>query len=201
MAFREVMVTEVREVLRAWLAGNGLRRVAEQAGVDRKTARRYVQAAEAAGLVRESGQAQLTDELIGQVVQEVRPARPGGYGEAWQTLEPWTEQVTGWVRNGLTIVKIGVLLERHGVPVPYRTLHRFATERCGYGRGRTTVPVADGEPGAECQLDFGRMGLVYDPSKGGSPRRAGAGVHRGVFATHVRVAVVRADPHRGDRRV
>ena len=45
MAFREVAVTEIREVLRAWLSGAGLRRVAEQAGVDRKTARRYVQAA------------------------------------------------------------------------------------------------------------------------------------------------------------
>jgi hypothetical protein len=39
MAFREVAVTEIREVLRAWLAGAGLRRVAEQAGVDRKTVR------------------------------------------------------------------------------------------------------------------------------------------------------------------
>jgi len=41
MGFREVAVTEIREVLRAWLAGAGLRRVAERAGVDRKTARRY----------------------------------------------------------------------------------------------------------------------------------------------------------------
>jgi hypothetical protein len=40
MAFREVAVTEIREVLRAWLAGTGLRKVAAQAGVDRKTARR-----------------------------------------------------------------------------------------------------------------------------------------------------------------
>ena len=42
MAFREVAVIEIREVLRAWLAGAGLRQVAAQAGVDRKTARRYV---------------------------------------------------------------------------------------------------------------------------------------------------------------
>ena len=42
MAFREVAVVEIREVLRAWLSGSGLRKVAEQAGVDRKTARRYV---------------------------------------------------------------------------------------------------------------------------------------------------------------
>jgi hypothetical protein len=36
MAFREVAVTEIREVLRAWLAGAGLRQVAAQAGVDHK---------------------------------------------------------------------------------------------------------------------------------------------------------------------
>ena len=40
MAFREVAVTEIREVLRAWLAGAGLRQVAARAGADRKTARR-----------------------------------------------------------------------------------------------------------------------------------------------------------------
>ena len=78
MAFREVAVTEIREVLRAWLAGAGLRQVAAQAGVDRKTARRYVQAAVEAGLAREAGAGQLSDELIGQVAEVVRPVRPGG---------------------------------------------------------------------------------------------------------------------------
>ena len=43
MAFREVAVVEFREALRAWLAGAGLRKVADRAGADRKTARRYVQ--------------------------------------------------------------------------------------------------------------------------------------------------------------
>ncbi|MGO8887412.1 MAG: hypothetical protein ACLPUO_25960 [Streptosporangiaceae bacterium] len=48
-------MTEIREVLRAWLAGAGLRQIAGQAGVDRKTARRYVEAAVAAGLARDGG--------------------------------------------------------------------------------------------------------------------------------------------------
>jgi hypothetical protein len=42
VGFREVGVVDVREVLRGWLEGAGLRKVAERAGVDRKTARRYV---------------------------------------------------------------------------------------------------------------------------------------------------------------
>jgi len=166
MAFREVSVIEVREVLRGWLAGAGLRTVAAQAGVDRKTARRYVQAAEAVGVTREGGWSQITDEVVGEIVAAVCPARPGGHGSAWEVLAGEAEQITTWVDQGLTVVKIGVLLGRRGVVVPYRTLHRFCVQRCGFGRSAPTVRVADGEPGAECQIDFGKMGLLYDPASG-----------------------------------
>ena len=147
MAFREVAVTEIREVLRAWLAGAGLRRVAEQAGVDRKTARRYVEVAVGAGLARDGGEGQLTDELIGQVAEVVRPVRPGGHGQAWGQLEARRGEVEALVKKDLTVVKIGVLLQRQGAVVPYRTLHRFCAERCGYGLAASTVRVADGDPG------------------------------------------------------
>jgi hypothetical protein len=85
-AFREV-VSESPEVLPAWLSGAGLRRVAERVGVDRRTARRYVEAAQAAGLVRDGGEDQLPPGPIGQVVEAVRPARHGGDGPTWQALE------------------------------------------------------------------------------------------------------------------
>src|SRR5580693_5965563 len=75
MVFREVSVIEGREALRAWLAGKSERAVAVQAGVDRKTSRRYVRAAVAAGLSRDGGEGQLTDELIGQVVSVVLAER------------------------------------------------------------------------------------------------------------------------------
>ena len=60
MAFREVLVTQVREVLRAWLAGAGKRPAARRAGVDVKTAARYIRAAQAAGLARDGDESQLT---------------------------------------------------------------------------------------------------------------------------------------------
>jgi hypothetical protein len=50
MAFREVQVHEIREVLRLWLRGEGLRSAERLAGLDRKTVRRYVAAAQACGL-------------------------------------------------------------------------------------------------------------------------------------------------------
>ena len=79
MGFREVRW--LRFVRCCGLAGGrGLRTVAERAGVDRKTARRYVEAAEAAGVVRDGGVGAVTDEVIGAVVAAVRPARPDGHG-------------------------------------------------------------------------------------------------------------------------
>ena len=153
MAFREVLVTQVKEVLRAWLAGAGKRPAARRAGVDVKTAARYIHAAQAAGLARDRDESQLSDELLGQVVAAVRPARPAGHGASWEALVPVTAEVTGWVKDGLTLVKIGELVERRGIAVPYRTLARFAAAECGYSSSRqqVTVPVADGEPGEEVQ--------------------------------------------------
>ena len=195
MGFREVSVVEVREVLRAWLEpGVGLRKAAERAGVDRKTARRYVEAAQAAGLAREASPDAVTDELIGLVVEAVRPARPGGHGPAWQMLLGHEEQIRAWVsgvdldgvkQEPLSVVKIEQLLARQGVPVPYRTLHRFAVERCGFGTGRgTTVRVADGDPGVECQLDFAAMGLLLDPETG-RRRKVHALIFTAVLSRHM----------------
>jgi transposase len=162
MAFREVSVVQVREALRRWLKGDGERPIAAGVGVDRKTARRYITAAVELGVERDGGEEQLTDELIGQVLERVRPHRSDGHGEAWRTLLGEEERIKEWVKKDLTVVKIGILLARRGVVVPHRTLARFAVERCGAGRRSTTVRVDDPPPGVELQVDFGRLGLVAD---------------------------------------
>jgi transposase len=184
MAFREVLVTEVREVLRSWLAGGGKRPAARRAGVNVKTAARYIAAARAAGLARDGDESQLSDELLGAVVAAVRPARPAGHGGSWEALAPRQAEITAWVKDGLTLVKMHEFLERSGTVVPYRTLARFAAVECGYSsssRPRVTVPVADGKPGEEVQLDFGYLGMVAD---GDRRRRLHALVFTAVVSRH-----------------
>ena len=148
-----------------WL-GSACARVADLAGVDRKTVRRYTDAAVDAGLARDGCTDQLTDDLIGLVVAAVRPDRPDGHGAAWELLCTNHDRITEWVRKDLTVVKIGDLLARDGVVVPQRTLHRYCVERTEYRGQGGTVPVTDGEPGVECQIDFGRMGMIFDPDSG-----------------------------------
>ncbi|GFG66353.1 hypothetical protein MKUB_38430 [Mycobacterium kubicae] len=147
-------------------AGLGLREVARLSGTDRKTVRRYVDRARACGLDRDGGDSQLTDELLAAVIAEVRPHRPTGKSLAWETIAAEHEQIKAWLKDGLTLTKIHTLLGRRGVVVSYRTLHRYATTELGFGRRQATVPVADCEPGAEVQVDFGRLGLLIDAGDG-----------------------------------
>ncbi len=166
MAFREVSVVEVRELLRLWLQGKSLRTIGRLAGVHRHTVAAYVEAARVAGLERADDDAAITEELIGTVVAAVRPVRRQAHGASWETCAAEREWLQEQLEH-LTLTKTHDLLTRRiGIGVPYATLHRFATQELGFGRDRTTVRVADGAPGGELQVDFGAMGLVADPVTG-----------------------------------
>jgi hypothetical protein len=103
-----------------------------------------VEAAQAAGLARDGGTDQLTDELIGAVVVAVRPARSSGHGAAWEPLVGEQTRIGEWIAKArLQLTNIHGTLARRGVVAPYRTFHRFPVERCGYSRRPATVRVAD----------------------------------------------------------
>jgi hypothetical protein len=173
--FREVSVVEVREVLRLWVRGHGLREIARLAGVDRKTVRRHLTAAVATGLDPGGGEALLTDAAVGAVLVTMRGGRPPGRGGGWEELAAERQFIEERLKEELTLTKVHVLLRRRGCTVPYRTLHRFCVAEFGFGRDRSTVRVADCEPGTELQVDYGRMGLLFDPfrqRRRGAPRPA-----------------------------
>jgi len=176
---------EVREVLRLWLGGEGLRAVARLSRVDRKTVRRYVEAAIEAGVIVDGGVEQLTDLTLGRVVEIVRPHRVDGHGDAWAMLVARRDNVEVWVSAGVAGVKICELLARDGVVVPERTVQRFIAAEFGPRRGQgSTVRIADGEPGHELQIDFARLGLLHDAVTG-RRRVCHALIFTAVFSRHM----------------
>ena len=164
MAYREVGVAEMKEVLRVWLRGFGYRPVARMTGSDRKTVRRYAELAQELGVDRAGGEEQLTDELLGEMASRLQPGPAcGGRGESWECCEEHRKDLQQWVNDGLRLTKVHDLLGRKkNGQVPYRTLHRFACEELGFGKKQTTIRVDDCDPGEELQLDFGRMGWLTD---------------------------------------
>lgn len=184
MAYREVSVAEIREILRLWLKGFGFRPIARFTSSDRKTVKHYVELAEALGVSRTEGEDQLDDDVIGALVASIQPGRIGARGDAWRACEAEREPIKKWLEQDLTLTKVHELLnrKRHGL-VPYRTLHRFVREELGIGRRRTTIRVDDCKPGEELQVDFGLMGLIRD-SETGERRKVWALIMTAVYSRH-----------------
>jgi transposase len=170
MAFREVTMLEVKEILRLWLLGVPKKQIAGQLGFDVKTVRRYLAAARARGVESTHGLAALDDELVAAVVAATQPSTGRPRGEGWAVCQAHREFIAGHVAHHVRLTKIGKLLRRRGVEIEYPTLRRFALAELGYGRGAASVPVADCEPGAEVQIDTGWMTLL-EPDLFGKRRR------------------------------
>ena len=183
MAYREVGMLEIKEVLRLWLAGRGKKPIARQLGLDPKTVRRYTRAAEACGLQRETGPAGLTDERVAAVVAALDAAPERERGVSWSQCLDERSRIEGWLRDGLRLTKVRKLLVRNGIEIPYPTLHRFAVAELGFGQRATTIAVLDGEPGDELQLDTGWVGWLR-PDLTGRRRRFRAWIFTAVRSRH-----------------
>ena len=168
--YREVRMTEVKEVLRLWLTRTGKKRIAAQLGIDVKTVRRYARAALAVGLRQGETMPALTDEEVAAVLRRVRAVPAREHGEAWARCEQARTPIEQWLKADVRLTKCQRLIRRQGVEIPYGTLYRFAVQELGFGGPEVTVPVADGEPGHELQLDTGAMTLL-EPDESGKRRR------------------------------
>src|SRR5512142_2017047 len=183
MAFREVTMLEVKEVLRLWLLGVPKKGIAAQLGFDVKTVRRYLAVARGRGVDQAHGLAALDDDLVAAVVAATQPGTGRPRGDAWAVCEAHREFIEGHLGHRVRLSKIGKLLRRRGVEIGYDTLRRYAMDQLGFGSGRPTVPVADGEPGQEVQLDTGWMTLL-EPDLFGKRRRFKAWIFTAVLSRH-----------------
>lgn len=168
MAYRELLVVEIVEILRLWQRGHGYRTVAERTSVDRKTVRRYVEAAQALGLSRDEESVELDDAVVAGVATAVKPGAPVSSGEMRSHCREHAKLLDGWLDDGCKGPKLVKLLARHsGVVVPLRTLQRFMSEELGRdGPRRDTVRLAPPPAGQVLEVDFLELGWFVERGTG-----------------------------------
>ena len=167
MAYRELGMVELREIVRRWLRGDGIRAIARATGMDRKTIAAYMRAAVAAGVQR--GGPPPTDEQLAAIGAARRPGRrPNTLAPSPElhAVRPHEAAIRQWLAEGLRLTKIYRRLRAQGVAVSYSSLYRFARAACDFGTPAVTVRVADPPPGEAAEIDFGRLGLWLDPATG-----------------------------------
>jgi len=168
MAYREIAMWEVLEVLRRVGRGERQRPIAHATGHSRTTVRRYERVARELGWV--PGQGEPDEALALAVLAALRPGvKERDPGASESLLAPHESRLRAWLvpddgSRGLKLSKVHQLLSREGTQVPYSSLHRFVVRHCGFADSRrVTVRMAESAPGEVAEVDFGRLGLVFDP--------------------------------------
>ena len=169
MPYHEVGMVEVKEVIRLWMNGYAKKRIAAQLGLDRRTVRKYVRAARRCG-VEEGSAREPSEAQMGAVLALLRGAPTRPYGAAWDMCVQQKEFIASHLKSRVRLSKVCRLLRRRGIEVPYGTLYRYAVAALSFGVTAATIPVADGEPGNELQLDTGWMTML-EPDVFGKRRR------------------------------
>lgn len=165
MSYRVLTMLDVKEILRRLRDRQAVRRIAKETGHDRKTVRRYVDAAKSLGVDSDED---LTDERVGEVAARVQTRPAPARSADWTELREHKEKISEWLEGErpLRLRKVHKLLGRRGVSASYWILRRFVIEELGWGERDVTVLLEESEPGQEAQVDFGQMGRLWDDQQG-----------------------------------
>ena len=170
MARRTFDVVDIIEILVHWHAGRSNSEIAQSLDVDRKTARKYIAAAEAAGM-RPGGPA-VTEERWAELVREWFPelADTRLRQVTWRAIEAHHEYIREQLEAGVTVTTVHQRLrDERGLAVSIASFRRYVTANLPEETRRSQVKVLrpyPAEPGAEAQIDYGRLGRWLDPVTG-----------------------------------
>ncbi len=166
MSYREYGMWEVLEVLKRHHRRESQRHIARATGRARKTIRRYLRTASKLGW---DGSSPPNESLASRVCASLRPGPPPGESLGVEhRLRPYQARIRRWLEGepgerGLQLTKVHQLLSREAVEVSYSALYRYAVEHLQFRGPKQTIRRAEVAPGELAEVDFGRLGKLYDP--------------------------------------
>jgi transposase len=170
MARRTFDVVDIIEILVHWYAGRNNSEIALSLGVDRKTTRKYVAAAQAAGL--SPGGPPVAEERWAQLVRDWFPelADTRLRQVTWPAIEPHHDYIGEQLKAGVTVATVHQRLrDERSLAVSIASFRRYVAANLPEETRRSQVKVLrpwPAEPGAEAQIDYGRLGRWLDPAAG-----------------------------------
>ncbi len=168
MARRTFEMVDVVEILAHWYAGRPKAEVARSLGVDPKTVRKYVAAAEAAGLA--PGGPPLSEQ---QWRAKVRAWFPGLVDTrlrqpSWSEIDRHRERIEALVGVVPASVAHQRLVDEEGLAVSVASFRRYLRAHFPdeVRRGEVVIWRPPVEAGDEAQVDYGYLGTWADPASG-----------------------------------
>lgn len=172
MAGRTLMVVDLVELYTHWYAGRDVSALARSLGLDRKTVRKYLAPAVAAGLVPrgEAVAAERWAQLAGTWFPK---AADGGIRRSsWPTFDEHAEWIAAQLAAGVSVATVYQRLrDERGVAASEASLRRWAKAKAfGKAAPGATALMPQPAPGDVGEVDYGYMGVWEDPAGGGGTR-------------------------------
>jgi len=167
-------VIDVVEVLQHWHAGRPKTVVAASLGVDVKTVRKYVSAAEADGICPGDGLVIDRAGWAGRVAAwfpELCEAK--ARSRTWPELDARRELITSMVASTTLATAYQRLRDEHGLTVSESSLRRYVALVLPDRSGPAVTVLRPAVPPGEGQIDYGYLGRWVDPV-GGRARKVNA---------------------------
>jgi len=170
MARRTFDVIDVTEILVHWHAGRSLNEMSGSLGVDRKTIRKYVAPAVAAGIAP-GGPAKSEGEwqdLVREWFPELADTRLRQV--TWPAIGEHHEYIMEQLKAGVRMSTIHQRLrDERGLAVSVASLRRYVAACVPEEARRSQVTVWNPQPaeaGEQAQIDYGQLGRWLDPVTG-----------------------------------
>ena len=169
MAFHEISIMDIWEVVRRWHNRQSIRSVAHSLGYDRKTVRGFVRLAQARGLSLDSPLPPKEEVLVLIGHADAPLGRPQ---KAQALLEPHLEEIMALVNQNEMPLELKsafeVIIEHYGLQgrVSYSSFKRFARRHRLRLNPDSSTCRREVPAGSEVQIDYARIGTWFDPSCG-----------------------------------
>lgn len=183
MAYKTIRFMDVWELFRQWQARRKVKDIAESMHLDRKTARKYIQAFQARGLSQDMPQ-----EDKGQIMAVLQDIvnSPAYEKPSQDTLKPhWDEiaHLLGGARLKMTSV-YDILCQKYGLSgkVSLSSFKRFVQAHQLLPDNRKNTCRMETPPGKEVQIDYAKMGYLRMPD--GSKKTVYAFIATASYSRH-----------------
>ena len=160
---------DITEILIHWYAGRSQHELAASLNLDRKTIRRYLAPAVAAGITP-GGPARSAEEWAAAVrgwfphLVDTRLRQV-----TWPDIEVYRDYIVGQLEVGVTASTVHQRLrDEHGLSASVASFRRWLRANVPeeVRRAQVTVLAETPPPGQEAQVDYGRLGMWTDPATG-----------------------------------
>ena len=162
-------MVDLVELFVHWESGRSQVQIGESLGLDRKTVRKYLAPAVAAGLEPggpAAGEGVWADRVAGWFPQVVN----GRLRQVtWPAIEAHRDYIVEQLSAGVTVATISArLADERGLSASRSSLRRWIAGNLSELtlRERVSVPKPPAPPGSEAQIDYGKLGMWVDPATG-----------------------------------